>query len=67
MLDNVVRELRRQGLFYKKFKSLSIKEEVIYAINTWKKIQSDGEVYADSIKNLFNFMSTRNKRNLTVH
>ena len=62
MLDNVVRTLRQHGMFYKKFKTLSIKEEVIYAINTWKKIQEGGEVYADSIKNLFNFMSTRNKK-----
>ena len=61
MLDNVVQTLRRHGMFYKKFKTLSINEEVIYAINTWKKLQEGGEVYADSIKNLFNFMSTRNK------
>lgn len=50
MLNDVTKELRKRGLFYKKGKYLSIKEEVIYAINTWKKLQEGEQVYADSIK-----------------
>ena len=63
MLNDVTKELRKRGLFYKKGKYLSIKEEVIYAINTWKKLQEGEQVYADSIKNLFELMKTRNKNN----
>ena len=61
MLNDVTRELRKRGLFYKRGGDLSIREEVIYAINTWKKLQKGDQVYADSIKNLFNFMKSRNK------
>ena len=61
MLNDVTRELRKRGKFYKRGGDLSIREEVIYAINTWKKLQKGDQVYADSIKNLFNFMKSRNK------
>ena len=63
MLYDVTKELRKRGLFYKNGRHLSIKEEVIYAINTWKKLQEGEQVYADSIKNLFEHMKTRNKNN----
>lgn len=58
LLDEVERDIRLQGLFYKRNNRLPISQKLLNATSAWKKLNEGGHVELTDVKDIYSYMSS---------
>ena len=58
LLDEIERDIRLQGLFYKRNNRLPISQKLLSATAAWKKLHENKSVELSDVKNIYSYMSS---------
>ena len=59
MLNEIEENLRQQGLAYKKNNKLSVKKEILSAVDAWKKLNEGEEISYDEVSYIYSYLPTK--------
>ena len=58
LLDEIERDIRLQGLLYKRNNRLPISQKLLNATSAWKKLNEGGQVELTEVKDIYSYMSS---------
>ena len=58
LLDEIERDIRLQGLFYKRNNRLPISQKLLNATSSWKKLNKGGHIELPEVKTIYSYMSS---------
>ena len=59
MLDEIERDIRLQGMLYKRNNKLPISSKLLNAVEAWKKLNSGEHVALPDVKDIYSYMSSQ--------
>ena len=59
MLDEIERDIRLQGMLYKRNNKLPVSTKLLNAVESWKKLNRDEIIPLVDIKNIYSYMSSQ--------
>jgi len=58
LLDEIERDIRLQGLFYKRNNRLPISQKLLNATSAWKRLNQGGHIELTDVKDIYSYMSS---------
>ena len=59
LLDEIERQVKTEGLLYKRNNRLPISQKLLDAVESWKTLNSDKEIDISSVRSIYSYMSTK--------
>ena len=59
MLDEIERDIRLQGMLYKRNNKFPVSTKLLNAVEAWKKLNKDEPIPLPDIKNIYSYMSSQ--------
>jgi len=59
LLDELERQVKMEGLIYKRNNRLPISQKLLEAVQSWRSLEQGQEIALDSVKNIYSYMSTK--------
>ena len=59
LLDEIERQVKTEGLLYKRNNRLPISQKLLDAVESWKKLNGEKEIDLSSVRSIYSYMSTK--------
>ena len=59
LLDELERQVKMEGLIYKRNNRLPISQKLLEAVQSWRSLEQGQEIELNSVKNIYSYMSTK--------